>query len=149
MSQATPSMRDFAKLLITDETRQNKSFETKHPAAFHVCEKLRPQLATLMGNAGFRALLARALALASKEVAWLHGVTVNADGSLEGLEELHGQLDPQEFYEGKVVLLARLLGLLEVFIGANLTLRLVREAWPNVPLGNLDSDNGGKNEKTK
>ena len=37
-------------------------------AVFLVCEKLRPHLAMLMGNAGFRALLSRALALAKAEV---------------------------------------------------------------------------------
>ena len=41
------------------------------------------------------------------------------------------------------------LGLLVAFIGPNLTLRLVREIWPQIPLGDLDVDNGGKNEKTK
>ena len=102
-----------------------------------------------MGNGGFRALLSRALALANAEVPWLRAVQVKADGSLEGLEELHAQLDPDEFFEGRVVLLAQLLGLLVAFIGENLTLRLVREVWPKVPLDDLDFGNGGKNEKAK
>ena len=62
---------------------------------------------------------------------------------------LHAQLDPDEFSEGGVVLLAQLLGLLVAFIGENLTLRLVREVWPKVPLDDLDFGNGDKNEKTK
>ena len=142
-------MRDFAKRLIAYETGGNKSSGTKTPAAFHVCEKLRPHLATLMGNAGFRALLSRALALASAEVPWLRAVHVKADGSLEGLEELHAQLDPEEFAEGRVVLLAQLLGLLVAFIGEDLTLRLVREVWPKLPLNDLDFGKGDKNEKAK
>jgi len=73
---------------------------------------------------------------------------VKADGSLEGLEELHVQLDLDEFFEGRIVLLTQLLGLLVAFIGENLTLRLVREVWPNVPLDNLDFGNGGTNEET-
>ena len=102
-----------------------------------------------MGNAGFRALLSRALALANAEVPWLRAVQVKADGSLEGLEELHAQLDPDEIFEGRVVLLAQLLGLLVAFIGENLTLRLVREVWPKLSLNDLDFGKGGKNEKTK
>ena len=47
---------------------------------------------------------------------------VKADGSLEGVEEHHAQLDPDELFEGRVVLLAQLLGLLVAFIGENLTL---------------------------
>jgi hypothetical protein len=149
MSRATLQMRNFAKRLIVDETSGNRFFETKTPAAFHVCEKLRPHLATLVGNGGFRALVSRALALANAEAPWLRAVHVKADGALEGLEKAHAQLDPDEFFEGRVVLLAQLLGLLVAFIGENLTSRLVREVWPNVPLNNLDFGNGGENERTK
>jgi len=139
-------MRNLAKRLMAYETGGNKSSGTKTPVAFHCCEKLRPHLATLMGDGGFRALLSRALADA--EVPWLRAVHVKADGSLEGLEELHVQLDLDEFFEGRIVLLTQLLGLLVAFIGENLTLRLVREVWPNVPLDNLDFGNGGTNEET-
>jgi len=96
-----------------------------------------------MGKAGFRALLSRALALANAEVPSLRAVRVNADGSLEGFEELYAQLPPEEFFEGRVVLLAQLLGLLVAFIGENLTLRLVREVWPKLPRPNdLDVSKG-------
>jgi hypothetical protein len=149
MNRATAQMRNCAKRLIACEALGNKSSETKTPAAFQVCEKLHPHLATLVGNGGFRALLSRALALANAEVPWLRAVHVKADGAMEGLEEPHAQLDPDEFFEGRVVLLAQLLGLLVAFIGANLTLRLVREIWPKVPLNDLNFGNGDKNEKTK
>jgi hypothetical protein len=149
MSRATPQMRNFAKRLIADETSGNGFSETKTSAAFHVCKKLHPHLATLVGNGGFRALLSRALVLANAEVPWLGAVHVKADGELEGLEEPHARLDPDEFSEGRVVLLAQLLGLLVAFIGENLTSRLVHEVWPKVPLNDLDIGNGGKNERTK
>ncbi len=140
-------MRDFAERLIAYETRGNKSSETKTPAACLVGEKLRPHLATLMGNLGFRALLSRALALANAEVPWLRAVHVTADGSFEGLDELGAQVDPDEIFEGCVVLLAQLLGLLVAFIGENLTLRLVREVWPKLSLNDLDFSKRDKNEK--
>jgi hypothetical protein len=147
MSRATPKMRDLAERLIAFETRDNKSFETKTPAACLVGEKLRPHLATLMGNVGFRALLSRALALANAEVPWLRAVHVKADGSFEGLDELGAQVDPDEIFEGCVVLLAQLLGLLVAFIGEDLTLRLGREVWPKVSLDDLAFGKGDKNEK--
>jgi hypothetical protein len=149
MSRATPQMRDLSQCLIAYETRGNKSSEAKTPATFLVGEKLRPHLATLMGNVGFRALLSRALALANAEVPWLRAVHVKADGSLEGLDELEAQVDPEEMAEGTVVLAAQLLGLLVVLIGENLTLRLVREAWPKLSLNDLDFGKGDKNEKAK
>ena len=142
-------MRDFAKRLIAYEASGKKSSETKKTTNFYVCEKLRPTLATLAGNAGFRALLSRALALATAEVAWLRAVHVKTDGSLEGLDELETQVDPQKIAEGNVVLVAQLLGLLVAFIGEDLTVRLVLEVWPRVPLDDLDLGEGGKIEKAK
>jgi hypothetical protein len=149
MSRATPQMRSIAERLIAFETRENKFSGIKTPAAFLVCEKLRPQLAILAGSGGFHALLSRAFALANPEVPWLRTVHINADGSLEGLEELHAQLDRDELFEGGVVLVAQLLGLLVAFIGENLTLRLLREVWPRVPLDDLVFGNGDQYEKTK
>jgi hypothetical protein len=95
-----------------------------------VTEKLRPHLANLMGNGGFRALPSRALVLASGEVPWLRAVQVNARGTLEGLEALHAQIASAEFIDGEIVLLIELLALLEAFIGPALTSRLVGEIRP-------------------
>jgi hypothetical protein len=138
-------MRDFSQRLIAYETRGNKSSGTLPPAAFHVFEKLRPQLATLMGNTGFHALLSRALAVANAEDPSLRAVHVKADGSLEGLEELQAQVEPEEkMAEGSVVLVAQLLALLVAFIGENLTLQMVREVWPKLSLNDLDFGKGDK-----
>jgi hypothetical protein len=145
MSRATPQLRNLSKNLIAYETGKNKSARTKTAAACRVGEKLRPPLATLMGNVGFCALLSRALALANAEVVWLRGVHVRAaDGALEGLDELEAEIHPDQIFEGCVVLLAQLLELLVVLIGENLTLRLVREAWPKLPLNDLDFGEGDK-----
>ena len=142
-------MRRFARCLIACEAKGNKSSGTMASAAFPVPEKLRLPLTVLMGSGGFRALLSRALALATAEVRWLRAVQVKADGAFEGVEALHERIDPAEFLEGRVELLAQLLGLLVAFIGPNLTLRLVREIWPQISPDDLDIANGGKNEKTK
>jgi len=146
MSRANPHMRHFAKRLIVYETRAGSSSATQTPAAFYACEKLHAHLAAFMGHAGFRALLARALALACVEVPWLCAVQVKADGVLEGWEELHTQLNPDELSEGGIVLLAQLLGLLVAFIGERLTLRLVSEVWPEFTFNNMDLEHRGKNE---
>ena len=149
MSQATPQMREFAERLMTCETVGNLLSATETPAGFHVSEKLRLHLATSLGNTSFHTLSTRALALASAEVPWLRTVRVKADGSLEGVKKLQAQLDEDAFFEGRVVLLAQFLGLLVAFIGENLTLRLMREVWPKVPLKGLDLSHGVKNEKSK
>jgi hypothetical protein len=135
-------MRSIAQRLINDETRKNDPSGTKNIETFEVTERLRPHLAMLMGNGGFRALFARALVLASAEVSWLRDVRVNAHGTLDGLEALHARLKPAEFREGAVVLLAHLLGLLVAFIGPGLTSRLAGEIWPQLAADNVDFGNG-------
>ncbi|MDP3073818.1 MAG: hypothetical protein Q8N18_26270 [Opitutaceae bacterium] len=126
-------MRRLAKDLMATEGSGDESSETKSQAAFRVCEKLRPHLATLMGNSGYWAHLSRALALAKAEVPWLRTVRVKADGAFEGLEELQAQVGADVFFEGGVVLVAQVLGLLVAFVGEDLTLRMVRDAWPKPP----------------
>ena len=137
-------MRSIALRLINYETPSSDSSETPNTALFRVTDRLRPHLAMLMGNGGFRALLVRALVLARTEVSWLRAVQVNADGTLEGLAIPHARLKPAEFREGRVVLLAQLLGLLVAFIGPSLTLRLVCEIWPQLAVDNVDFGNGDK-----
>src|ERR1700722_19894117 len=112
MNQAVPPMRDLAKRLIAFDTREKKSAGNQNGDAFQVCEKLRPQLVTLVGNEAFRALLAHALALARAEVATLREVQVKADGTLEIPGEIRAQVHADKYFEGRVVLLAQLLGLL-------------------------------------
>ncbi|MCD6023653.1 MAG: hypothetical protein K0Q91_569 [Fibrobacteria bacterium] len=143
----TIGTRDLAERLIAYEARTSKPSKKTGPGTnFSPFEKLRPHLATLMGNAGFHALLARACTLAGPEVAWLREIKVEADGSLEGLGKLESRWGPKAITEGKIVLLAQLLGLLVAFIGEVLTLHLVREAWPKLPLDALDFGRGNKNE---
>jgi hypothetical protein len=149
MDRVSTQMRSFAKRLILCEAGGNQHVKMNAANAFAVCEKLRPQLATLMGNGGFRALLSRGLALASAEVPWLRDVHVESDGTLAGLEKLPASLELDEFLEGGVVLLAHLLGLLVAFIGESLTVRLAREVWPKARLDGLELTKGNDNEKTK
>jgi len=144
MSRATPQMRDFAAHLIAYETRGNKPSGTTTPAAFPVCEKLRPHLATLMGNTGVRTLFSRALAQAEGEVPSLRAVQVKADGSLEHSGELEVQAEPEELAKGSVVLVAQLLGLLVAFIGETLTLRLMRDIWPKLSANIWDLGEGDR-----
>jgi hypothetical protein len=144
MNRASPQMRSIAERLIDYETLGPESSEAANTAVLRVTARLRPHLATLMGNIGFRALLARALALASAEVSWLREIAVNANGILEGLEIAHARLKPAEFREGRVVLLAQLLGLLVAFIGPGLTSRLMGEIWPQLAADNVNFGNGDK-----
>ena len=127
----------LAHSLIAFELQSNQG-TTATSEAFRACDRLRPPLTSLMGSGGFRAIHARALNLAGGKVPWLRGVQLAADGSLAGLEELQQQVEPNDFRQGGAVVLAHLLGLLVAFIGEPLTFRLVREAWPRIPLDGLE-----------
>ena len=141
MSRTTPQTRQLAALLIAAETRGGKSSEVQTPAAFYVCEKLRPYLATLMGNTGFYALLSRALTVANAEDVRLQTLHVNMDGSLGGFGGPHVSVDQKDMAEAGVVLVSHLLGLLVAFIGENLTVGMVRELWPKLGLRDVQIRN--------
>lgn len=129
-------MRVLAARLIAYEADGNPLSTPNPPAVFHVCERLRPHLAALMGKGGFHAVLSRALAVTGAEVRWLRVVKVNADGVLAGWDQ--PEEGAEESKEAGAFLVAQLLGLLIAFIGDNLALRLVREVWPKVSLEDLN-----------
>jgi hypothetical protein len=137
MSRATPHLRDLAQRLIGAEARGvNRSGEAKTPGAFLVCERLRPHLAPLMGSTGFNALLARALAVARGKAAWLNAVALT--GNTMGVAEKEGEKAGPDVAEGGLTLISELLALLVAFIGERLTLQMMREVWPDLPLNDFD-----------
>jgi len=144
MTPASPSLRAFAVRLIAHEAKLNKVAAVKSTVVFVIPDKLRPHLSTFMGKAGFRALVGRALALAAAEVPWLVSLKVQPDGSLHPSAELMAQVSPSDRLEGRVVLLAQLLGLMVAFVGEKLTLRLVHEVWPTLSTQELHFGKGTK-----
>jgi hypothetical protein len=135
-------MKDLAARLIAFETGRESAAATGPPAAFQVCERLRPHLATLMGKAGFRAVLLRAIAVAGTEMPGSGALQVKADGSLDGWDDPEAPLKANERNAGGVLVVAQLLGLLVAFIGETLTLRLVRDVWPKLSLEGLEFTQG-------
>jgi hypothetical protein len=138
MNPAAPQTQDLAKRLIAYETSGNRSFESNAPAVFYVWETLRPHLATLMDDTGFQALISRALVLSYARVSWLQAVQVKADGFLGVSDNVAKQVAPEEMAAGSVVLVSQLLSLLEAFIGANPTLLMVNEVWPQLSINDFD-----------
>ena len=135
---ATPKVREFATRLLECEAALGIPTGVSGPVIFRVYEKLRQSLVELMGMAGVRALVSRALVMGSKEVHWLGSLRVKADGTLQGLSELAADLAQNEMAPGEVALMAELLRLLVAFIGTALTLRLIRASWPNVAIDDLN-----------
>ena len=134
----TPEVKALASRLMAYEAGKVRAGEAPNSVAFRVCDKLRQSLSRLAGIAGFRSLLSRALALASNEVRWLKAVHINAEGYLEGLDEAQSRLSRDEGAKGEIVLVAHLIGLLTTFIGEELMLRLMQEAWPDAAFDDIE-----------
>ncbi len=131
-------MRQLAERLIAYEVGARAAGTEEVSAAVLVSETLRPHLATLMGKAGFVALLSRSLALATTERPWMRTIHVNPDGTLGGWDELGPKITPEHLADGSVTLVAQLLGLMVAFVGEDLTLRMVRDMWTDMSLADLD-----------
>ena len=130
MATPSESMRTLARRLLAMEAASQRATDARVHEAVRVCEKLRISLTRFAGADGFTALLRRALALARAEVPSLDGITVKPDCSMEGLEELAADAG-EGAGEAAAAIAAHLLGLLVTLIGESLTLRLVRESWPD------------------
>ena len=126
-------MHYLAQRLLALEAGSRSATDANKHEALRVCEKLRNSLIRFAGADSFTALLRRALTLARLDVASLQSVNVTADGGLAGLEEI-GSAAENVAPEAAIAITAHLLGLLATFIGESLTLRLLREAWPEASL---------------
>lgn len=120
-------MRDVAMRLLARETA--RAVVGEHEGV-RLCEKMRISLIAFAGAEGFVSLLRRALNLAAREMDASHGIEVRKDGRLVGLEELALKM-PDKGYAVSLAITSHLLGLLVVFIGERLTLRLISDAYPD------------------
>jgi hypothetical protein len=143
-----PEIRDLAQCLLTYEAIAGNASESMEAMTLRVYEKLRQSLGVFAGAAGFYSLASRALALARAEAPSLNAARVAEDGSLEGLEEFKPEINIDKHRAGEdhagdegVILIARLLGLLLVFLGEALTLRLLKDAWPDAAFEDCNSRN--------
>ena len=130
-------MRDLAQCLLAYEAVAGKSSEPMESPALRVYEKLRQSLSAFAGVSAFESLAFRALTQAKSESPGLWAVQVAAGGSLQGLGEFEPQIKMEKDLAGElpgddggIILIARLLGLLRIFLGEALTISLLRNAWP-------------------
>jgi len=142
MRRARPETHNLALELLAREGGVGGDPEREVAAAERVFRKLGEPLSMLVGRAGFQSLLARAINLSAAESPLLRGIvgeTLQED-SLQGLRPALPGADAAEVTEAMVNVVANLLWLLVTFIGRDLSMRLVREAWPG--LGTGDSESG-------
>lgn len=140
-----------------DPGQDQEPIRQNQEAVERVLNKLHLHLSKTIGQEGFRTLLARALALTTPQFSNLGSIQINADGSVNGLPVTagaHSKITQNEAQntqsyetpsnetpstattadstEGTTALLAHLIALLVIFIGEDLTLRILSTLWPEV-----------------
>ncbi len=137
MSSVTPAQRELALWLLEEEMGDGPGPLALLDAAERSCLKLGSRLARLITAVGFQALLARALHLARGEFPFLDGVQTGTTEAacLVGLREKAVGIEPAMLRAALTTVLASVIGLLSTFIGDDLTVRLVRDVWPDAPFG--------------
>jgi hypothetical protein len=128
--------RDLASWLVANEIGTETSGDAALAAAERVGAKLSHGLSRTISATGSQALVSRALHLAQAEFPFLQGIRAGLAPGMcfEGLTEVARDLAPGEAASGLLAVLRRLLDLLVKYIGEELTLRMVWEVWPDLPL---------------
>lgn len=119
---------ELAQWLLAHEMKGRPQARTKVEAAERVALGLSGGVSSLVSPDGYRALLGRALYLASAESKDLGGTRIGiSDTYLEGL-------DGEASDDALVAFFAHVLALLAKFIGQALTWNLIRQRWPHAPV---------------
>lgn len=94
-----------------------------------VCTKIEGYFFALAGMVGFQVLLAHALVLARREVAWLAPIRISNQGVFRELDQAGAKFRPPEIFKGEVVVLTQLLNLLASLLGEPMTRACLNEVW--------------------
>jgi hypothetical protein len=114
----------MAGRVFTRETKRSRSPATLVGGMEASCRRLHARLDPLIGTGGFRALLARALHLATKEFPWLDAVRIEEHPAcgLKGLREAVKGQGAQSVGDAFALVLANIIWLLVTFIGEDIAL---------------------------
>ena len=134
MKPGNPKLKKLALRLFEHEATKSDNPDEPVKAIELCCQRLHDRLDRLIGAGGFRALLNRALYLAKKKYAWLEGVGIEDHPGCEfkNLREAVKGKKPATVDEACTLILANVIWLLVTFIGEDITIGLIQEAWPDI-----------------
>ena len=125
------SLRRFVRRALLDTAGVAEPDRAHLATAFDaLCQRLRNQLDPLFGTAAVEALFVRSVHVATTDHPWL-GELVPQGKDVCAVERvaLLDHLEANTLQEGLVTVLAHHIGLLSEFVGEDLVLPLVQEAW--------------------
>jgi hypothetical protein len=125
----------LAGWLLMQEAGPGADSQRLAAATERVLQKLGPGRARVATPSGNQALLSRALHVVRAAFPFLEGVRAGAapDACLQGLGERILDVDPAEVANGLQALLGVLFDMVVGLIGEDLTIGVVRGAWPDLP----------------
>jgi hypothetical protein len=136
----TPTVPEaVAHWLLATEAGRHNDPEELAAVGEHVYHRLRTHLIMLLGTNGFDALWARAMHLAQPHFRAGDDTAAAESLSTQGAHAyglyaaVRGQA-PATIQHNLVVAFASFITLLFTFIGAELSLRFIRQLWPDLPL---------------
>jgi hypothetical protein len=132
MEKDATNRNDYAVLLLSSEWPDGAGSDQLLSAVQRTFEKLNVHLSRRLGSVGAYAILRRAVALAVADLPWLASVSVAESGSLEGFDSASEDRTLSEAVAGSVAILASVIGLLDIFVGKNLCMRMLQAVWPDV-----------------
>ena len=136
MTTSPASSGELARQLIAVETTAVTSPAQLEAGVQRVFQRLHELMSSLVGPTGFSAAMRRALAN-TPDCAWLDPAA--SRGGTAGTQVIQGiagaveREGTERVVECATLLLENVLGLLCSFIGNDLTVRLVRQSWPELP----------------
>jgi hypothetical protein len=136
VTTATAAHHTLAEWLVTTEMGAASGSLAFSAAAGRVFEKLSQRLSQLITSVGSDALLRRAVHLSRADFPFLDGpqTTPNTEPVIDKLRKAAVTVDPGQADRAFVTVLGTLIALLESFIGKDLTFRLLRDTWPDLPV---------------
>lgn len=134
MTLPTPQLRAVAHDIITHALDHRDGPGEVAAAIEHVFEELYALMSPLVGPTGFASVIRRAHHLSRSECRFLDAATIESMPLAKaGIESLIAREGGEPVTGCATLLMAQVLALLCSFIGEELTLRLVRRAWPHLP----------------
>jgi hypothetical protein len=131
MTLSPHPLRRFVRRALVDATGTASPDRAQLASAFDMlCERLRRQLQPLFGATAVNALFVRALHVATVEFPWLRDLVRNEQNPCAA-DRIASVPEPgiETVEAGLAALLAHNIGLLSTFVGEDLVLPLVQQAW--------------------
>jgi len=129
MPLSPPALRRFVRRVLVDATGVASPEQGQLVSAFDaLCGQLHRQLQPLFGKTAVDALFVRAVHVAAAEFPWLRELVEKEPCRADRMVSLAGiEIDTLE--EGMAAVFAHNIGLLAAFVGEDLVLPLVQQAW--------------------